>query len=274
MKQFIYGILGVAIFIGGGITLSTGRQKQAVVAPAQTRTEPAPSPASTARPPGPPPVAAPGPAQPVPTVNVASPLAVEKPATEAVAKPVDAAIKEAIESLLSAPLTHEQRRAILKQLNAAGKLDQTISELEQLAAANPHTPGYTTALGQADLEKALTLMPTDVAGGSILAMQAVKSFDTALSDDPGNWEARFSRAAILSHYPVELNQGQEVIDQFSQLIDQQEKQPPQAQFANTYVLLGDQYQKLGKNDYAQATWQIGAALFPGDATLQKRLAGQ
>jgi tetratricopeptide (TPR) repeat protein len=95
-----------------------------------------------------------------------------------------------------------------------------------------------------------------------------------LSDDPANWEARYTRTAILSHYPAEMNKGQEVIDQFTQLINQQEAQPPQAQFAKTYVALGDQYQKLGQNDYALATWQAGAQLFPSDKTLRKRLAGE
>jgi tetratricopeptide (TPR) repeat protein len=116
------------------------------------------------------------------------------------------------------------------------------------------------------------MMQDDVPGGSMLVMQAMKSFDTALSLDPSNWEARFTRTAIMSHYPAELNKGQEVIDQFTQLINQQEAQPPQSQFATSYVLLGDQYQKLGQNDYALATWQAGAQLFPGDKTLRKRLA--
>ena len=71
-----------------------------------------------------------------------------------------------------------------------------------------------------------------------------------------------------------MNKGQEVIDQFTQLINQQDAQPSQPQFAKTYVLLGDQYQKLGQNDYALATWQAGAQLFPGDKTLRKRLAGE
>jgi len=68
-------------------------------------------------------------------------------------------------------------------------------------------------------------------------MQAVKSFDAALSLDPSNWEAAFTKAALMSHYPAELNQGQAVIDQFTQLINQQEAQPSQPQFAQTYVLL-------------------------------------
>ena len=114
-------------------------------------------------------------------------------------------------------------------------------------------------------------MQDDFPGKAILVMQAVKSFDAALDVDPANWEARFTRAAIMSHYPAEANKGQEVVDQFTQLINQQEAQPPQAQFAKTYVLLGDQYQKLGQNDYALATWQAGAQLFPGDSALRKRL---
>jgi hypothetical protein len=37
-----------------------------------------------------------------------------------------------------------------------------------------------------------------------------------------------------------------VIQQLSSLIDQQEKITPQPQFAQTYVLLGDEYQALGQ----------------------------
>jgi tetratricopeptide (TPR) repeat protein len=196
-------------------------------------------------------------------------------ATEPSAKAVDPAIKQAIESLLSTRLTHEQRRDILKKLNEAGKLGQAVAELEQRAASDPHNAAYPTALGQAYLEQSATTQ--DVPDKAILAMQAVKSFDAALSLDPSNWEAAFTKAALMSHYPAELNQGQAVIDQFTQLINQQETQTPQPQFVKTYVLLGDQYQKLGQNDYALATWQAGAQLFPGDKTLRKRLtqpAGQ
>ncbi len=193
------------------------------------------------------------------------------------ARTVDPAISKAIESLLSKQLTHEQRRDILKQLVQSGKIDQAISELQQQAANDPNNAELHTALGQAYLEKGKAMMQDDIAGGSMLIMQGMKSFDAALSLDPSNWEAAFTKAAVMSHYPAELNQGQAVINQFTQLINQQEAQPPQSQFAMSYVLLGDQYQKLGQNDYALATWQAGAQLFPSDKTLQKRLtqsAGQ
>ena len=269
MKKLMYIILGVAV-IGGGIVFSASRQKNPVVPPAQARTESSPNPATENNPPAQPPVATPVPGQPVPADTGDSKPAVIASATETSAKVVDPAIKQAIESLLSTRLTHEQRRDILKKLNESGKLGQAIAELEQQAASDPSNAAYPTALGQAYLEQAATTQ--DVPDKAILAMQAVKSFDAALSLDPSNWEAAFTKAALMSHYPAELNQGQAVIDQFTQLINQQEAQPSQPQFAQTYVLLGDQYQKLGRNDYALATWQSGAALFPGNSTLQKRLA--
>ena len=273
MKTLIYSILSVAL-IAGGITLVAQLQKKPLAPPTPPETAASTRPARADNAPLPPLVTAPAYSQPVRTNTGAAKPEVVRVAEESGAKAVDPAIKQAIESLLKAPLSHEQRRDLLKQLNAAGKLDETISDLQQLATADPHNASITTALGQAYLEKAQTLMPGDVTERGILAMQAVKTFDSALNDDPANWEARFTRTAILSHYPAELNQGQEVINQFSQLIDQQEKQPPQPQFAQTYALLGDQYLKLGNNDYALATWQAGAALYPGDATLRQRLAGQ
>jgi tetratricopeptide (TPR) repeat protein len=271
MKKLIYAILGVAV-IGGGIALSASRQKTPAISPAPARTESATSPATANNPPAEPAVATPVPAQAVPADTGDSRPAAVASATKTSAKEIDPAIKQAIETLLSPQSSYEQKRDILKQLNESGKIDQVISELEQRVAGDPGNAACSTALGLAYLEKGKTIMQDDVPGGSMLIMQAMKSFDAALSLDPSNWEARFTKTALMSHYPVELNKGQEVIDQFTQLINQQESQPPQAQFAMSYVLLGDQYQKLGQNDYALATWQAGAQLFPGNSTLRKRLA--
>ena len=277
MKQLIYALLGVAV-IGGGIALSASRQKTPVVPSAQARTESAPSPATVNNAPVQPPVASPSSPQPVPVDTGDSKPTVPAMAssTGASARMVDSAVKQAIDSLLSGQLTHEQRRDMLKKLVESGKIDEAISELQQQAANNPNNAELQTALGQAYIEQAAAMKDFSPDKG-ILVMQAMKSFDTALNDDSANWEARFTRTAVMSHYPAEMNKGQEVIDQFTQLINQQETQTPQPQFVKTYVLLGDQYQKLGQNDYALATWQAGAQLFPGDKTLRKRLtqpAGQ
>jgi tetratricopeptide (TPR) repeat protein len=277
MKQLIYALLGVAV-IGGGIALSASRQKTPVVPSAQARTESAPSPATVNNAPVQPPVASPSSPQPVPVDTGDSKPTVPAMAssTGASARMVDSAVKQAIDSLLSGQLTHEQRRDMLKKLVESGKIDEAISKLQQQAANNPNNAELQTALGQAYIEQAAAMKDFSPDKG-ILVMQAMKSFDTALNDDSANWEARFTRTAVMSHYPAEMNKGQEVIDQFTQLINQQETQTPQPQFVKTSVLLGDQYQKLGQNDYALATWQAGAQLFPGDKTLRKRLtqpAGQ
>jgi hypothetical protein len=72
---------------------------------------------------------------------------------------------------------------------------------------------------------------------------------------------------------LELNKGAEVIQRLSSLVDQQDALLPQPQFAQTYVLLGDQYQKMGQHDHAAATWLIGARKFPGNPELQRKING-
>jgi tetratricopeptide (TPR) repeat protein len=107
---------------------------------------------------------------------------------------------------------------------------------------------------------------------AILGMQADQSFDAALKLDPSNWEAQYYKAASLAYWPPEMNKGPEVIQRLSSLIDQQETMPPQPQFAQIYVLLGEQYQKAGQSDNAIKTWRRGAAIFPGDPALQKKIS--
>ena len=152
----------------------------------------------------------------------------------------------------------------------AGELDQALATLKQDATNHPTSAEYPTALGEAYVYKLQTIR--DFHEVSILALQADQSFNKALGLEPANWEAQFFKAAALSRWPAEMNKGPEVIQQFSNLIDQQEKMAPQPQFAQTYVLLGDQYKKAGQPDYAAQTWRFGLSKFPADSTLQGRIA--
>lgn len=183
---------------------------------------------------------------------------------------------QAIETLVSTNADFQQKQAALKQLREAGQLDQAIEALKQGATNNPASAEYPAALGQAELQKADVISRNggNISEMGILGMQADQNFDAALKLDPSNWEAQFFKAAAMSYWPAELNKGQEVVQRLSSLIDQQESMPSQPQFAQTYVLLGDQYQKMGNSDYAAATWQLGAAKFPSDPTLQKKISGQ
>ena len=177
--------------------------------------------------------------------------------------------RQAIDILVSPQTSFQQRQAAWKQLRDAGELDQALATLKQGAANNPASAEYPTALGEAYVYKLQTIRDYHEVG--ILALQADQSFNTALSLDPANWEARFFKAASLSHWPPEMSKGPEVIQQLSSLIDRQEAMSPQPQFARTYVLLGDQYQKAGQPDYAAQTWRLGLAKFPGDSTLQGKI---
>jgi hypothetical protein len=179
-------------------------------------------------------------------------------------------VSQLVDTLVSPQSTYEAKQAAWKQLKESGKLDQAIAELEQRAANDPRTAEYPAALGQAYLQKCGIIK--DVREQGILAMQADKVFDTALAIDPANWDARFTKAVALSYWPANLNKSDEVIQHFTTLIQQQESQPPQPQFAETYAWLGDQYQKAGDTDEARRIWQRGAALFPVNEKLKDKLA--
>ena len=180
------------------------------------------------------------------------------------------AIASAVDQLLSADTTYEQKRAAWKQLRDGGGLDQAISDLQQRFGGNPNCADCVAVLGHAYLQKCGTI--SDVREQGILAMQADKLFDTALTLDPQNWEARFTKAVGLSYWPASMGKGEEVIGHFNTLIQQQEGQPQQPQFADSYLWLGDQYKKAGRQDDARSVWERGAALFPNDQKLTSRLA--
>jgi hypothetical protein len=180
-------------------------------------------------------------------------------------------VGQIVDSLVSPQNTYEQKQAAWRRLREAGKLDQAISDLEQRMAANPNAPEYPSALGQAYLKKCGTLDDTREKG--ILALQADKLFETALSMDPSDWDARFTKAIAMTYWPPSMNKGDEVVQQFETLIQQQEGQPAQPNFAETYLRFGDFYQKNGQPASARTVWEQGAILFPNNQSLREKLAG-
>jgi hypothetical protein len=274
MKRLILAVVCAGVISGAALYLN--RQKTTPVSPAEPITEAAPS-------------HQPDDAQSVKTVAVqqakpqvsataatpiqtppASPVLNEAKPDYSTNTPPPSAFRQAVDILVSPQTSFQQRQAAWKQLRDAGELDQALATLKQGATNNPSSGEYPMALGEAYIYKLQTVR--DFHEVSILALQADQSFNTALGLDPANWEAQFFKAASLSRWPPEMNKGSEVIQQFSHLIDQQEALPPQPQFVQSYVLLGDQYKKTGQPDYAVQTWRLGLAKFPGDSTLQGRIA--
>jgi len=268
MKRLMTAVVGVGVVVVG-LGWHLNRPMTQAVSPAEPIAEIGSAPASDA-----PRSVEPVAAQPEPA---AQPAAAPPPArataytVAAQANPVleAASLSRTVDVLVSPQASYEQKRQAWKQLREAGKLDQAITELEQRTVNDPRNADNPAALGHAYLQKCGTIQ--DVREQGILAMQADKMFDTALSLDSSNWEARFMKAVAMSYWPPNLGKGDEVIQHFQTLIQQQETQSPQPQFADTYAWLGDQYHKAGHADDAKAVWQRGAALFPADEKLRTKL---
>lgn len=208
------------------------------------------------------------------------PLSVQQPVSAGESQPAPvkakapqpAVFEQALNTLVAPQASYQEKQAAWGQLRSAGKLDQVISELEQRIAASPSVPENHAAMGQACLQKAGTIQ--DVREQGILGMKADQSFDAALNIDPQNWDARFWKATAMSYWPPQLGKGKEVIENCLELMKQQEVRPPEPQFAQTYVLLGDEYKKQGHQEYATQVWNRGLGLFPSNEALTQRVSAQ
>jgi len=221
--------------------------------------------------------------QPVPPSGM-QPAAVESLPVKTVPLPVVAeakaddsanAIHKAVDDLLSAKNGLDKHN-LFQQLVKTGQIDAVIDELKQRAADNTNNAAIPTTLGEALLNKVRALHDGPPSADTmdemgILAMQADKSFNTALKIDPQNWEAQFVKVSSMTYWPSEPVRDADIVQRFSTLIDQQDTMTPNPAFAQTYVMLGNQYQKMGQPDKAQATWQLGLTKFPNDPALQKKL---
>jgi tetratricopeptide (TPR) repeat protein len=169
----------------------------------------------------------------------------------------------------------EEKRALFDQLRKDNELEAVIADLKQQATDNPNNPEIPTTLGEAELNQIRALSESGTASTDqmgILAMQADQAFDAALKIDPNNWEAQYVKSASMYYWPSSQQTDNQEVQQLTHLIDQQESMPSNPEFAQTYLLLGNEYQKLGQQDKALATWQLGAQEFPNNSDLQKKVA--
>ncbi|HVV01794.1 MAG TPA: hypothetical protein VHH88_10565 [Verrucomicrobiae bacterium] len=185
-------------------------------------------------------------------------------------------VMEAVGKLVAPSTSYAEKQSLFKNLRESGKLDEALETVKQGAMENPGVAQYSTTAGELILQKLAVMSQQGAALNEmgILGMQADMYFDSALKSEPGDWEAQFYKAAAMAHWPLELNKSEEVITRFSNLIDQQERAPTRPEYANTYVLLGDYFGKLGQPESATATWQLGLQKFPADAALASKLAAR
>jgi hypothetical protein len=267
-KSLILLIVACGVIAGAVVYLNRSKSSPAPVPVADSTPAPDAPPtekilAAKPEPPAAPPTSAPAP------MTAVAPAAVETK----LSAPTNA-ISKAVDALLSA---NGGKHEMFEQFRKEGQLDAVIAELQQRAAANPTDPEIPTTLGEALLNKVKGLHDAGDADQNeigILAMQADQNFNAALKIDPKNWEAQFVKSASMVYWPADPQRDAGVVQRLSSLIDQQEGMPSQPEFAHTYVVLGNQYQKMGKLDEAMATWQLGAQKFPADPELQKKTSGR
>lgn len=270
MKSIIIPLLCLCVGVVGTVVYFQS-QKIPVPVAIPTPTEPASvampepiEPASVVAKPAPPTAELAPAATPTPVASAAP----SHPESEAVA-----AFRKTIDLLLT-PQYAAQKQELFDRLRTSGQIDATIAELQRRAKETPGDANLHTTLGEAMLNKVRLLHETgaDINEQGILAMRADQTFNAALKIDPKNWEAQFVKYSTMYYWPAELQRDAEVAQRLSGLIDQQEALPPQPYFAQTYVVLGNQYQKMGKPEFAEATWRLGLAKFPNDATLLAKIA--
>ncbi|MGH7976457.1 MAG: hypothetical protein ACREC8_07320 [Limisphaerales bacterium] len=184
-------------------------------------------------------------------------------------------IHKLVDALLTAK-SGGQKNALFDQLRKTGQLDAAIAELKQRMADNPNDPEIPTTLGEAQLNeiRALHEAGADTDQIGILAMQADQNFNAALKIDPSNYEAQLVKGISMTYWPADPARDGQVVQTLSSLIDRQATMPSQPDFAQTYVFLGNEFQKIGQPEKAQATWLLGAQKFPSDTTLQQKINGQ
>ena len=261
-----------------GCTLITGAIvyldfQKAPPAPKPVAEAPASQPIAPSRPdniPVPPP-------QPVGATQLAAPAPVAMATTPV--PPVASEVSEnplhtKVKAMLSAKSWAEKQK-LFDEVRKSGQWEAAVADLKQMATENPNDPEIPTTIGEAEINEVRAIKEN---GGDhdqmgILALQADQEFNSALQIDPKNWEAQFVKSSMRYYWPANPQMDNQVVQNLAGLIDQQETMPQNPAFAQTYVVLGDEYQKLGQSDKAITTWQLGAQEYPGDPTLQKKLAG-
>jgi tetratricopeptide (TPR) repeat protein len=95
-----------------------------------------------------------------------------------------------------------------------------------------------------------------------------------LSSDSTNWEARYTLALNYYHAPSFFGWTDNAIREFERLLAQQGEQTLFPELAQPYLYLGILYDKKERHADAKSVWERGSRLFPGNAKLKARLAGQ
>ena len=163
----------------------------------------------------------------------------------------------------------DQLAEVWARVKESGQIEELIALFEENAWVNPGLAQAHLELGNAYLQQLMSMTPGPQSG--VVATQADQAFDAALDIDPNHWSARFTKAVTLTFWPDFLGKNKDAIAQFEILIGQQEQRPPQPDYAQTYLYLGNLYEQQGEPEKATEAWSKGLGLFPTNAELQGKV---
>ncbi|HED65394.1 MAG TPA: tetratricopeptide repeat protein [Planctomycetes bacterium] len=166
----------------------------------------------------------------------------------------------------------EGAQALYEELRASGRMDDLISYLEREAENHPEDAELQLELGTAYLQKLFGLGPSPEAG--VLAAAADAAFDRAIEADPSNLEARYVKAISLSNWPPFLGKTGQAIEQFELLIASIEERGDTGPFVESYLYLGNLYERTGDHERALETWRKGLALDPANEALLAKVESE
>ncbi|HTF88606.1 MAG TPA: hypothetical protein VK843_09355 [Planctomycetota bacterium] len=189
---------------------------------------------------------------------------------EAAAAPeTEMTVESALAQLDDPDLSHAELTAVWDKVHKAGLTDALVKSIEERAAREPNNPDLRVALGNAYLQE--LFVSGEMSKGK-WAMKADSAFDAALELNPEHWEARFTKAVSLSHWPPIFGKQGQAIAEFETLIKQQNAGAKQNEHAQTYIYLGNMYQGSGSVAKAIEAWQKGLDIFPDNAELKQHIA--
>lgn len=152
----------------------------------------------------------------------------------------------------------------------AKRTGQTASAL-YLAIARERPQDPAPLVGRARVLSECELPFASVFRKSGLYEKAVKLLEQALALDSTHWTARYALALNHYHLPEFLGRTADAIRQFEILLAQQGNAADFPEQAAPYAYLGDLYGRKHRAADAERVWRRGAALFPADERLRRRL---
>ncbi|MEZ5979260.1 MAG: tetratricopeptide repeat protein [Planctomycetota bacterium] len=173
--------------------------------------------------------------------------------------------EDEIAALFGGGIGDGERWDLLDRLRKSGQLDEVLERLQERADANPNDPEAQFEVGMAYIMKLQSVGASFEAGP--LANKADAAFDRTLALDEDHLGARKAKAISLSFWPPIFGKQPKAIEQFEILIDKQKQFPPNPDFADSYVLLGNLYLQSGKTDEAAKVFQQGLDAYPDDEAL-------